>query len=444
MLQIAADATETVQVIDLRASSRALIAGSIGNLIEWYEFAIYGYMAPYIARQFFPSDTPLAAIMATFMVFALAFFMRPIGAVIFGRLTDKIGRRPVLVSIIVLMTVATTLIGLLPTAATIGGWAAVLLVICRIGQGLSGGGEMGGAVSLMVENAPADKRGLYGSWSFVGTVFGFVLGGAMATALTMALSADTMAAWGWRVPFLLALPMGAIALYIRTKVDETPHFKRVQARRLGAGHALAPGAIKYTAGYLLVTAGVVIVYNAVGNVFMVGMPTYLSRAFQVPPVQAYFLTLVTGLVGGLSMPLFGALSDRVGRRPVLLAGAVGTLVLSYPLYMLMGTGFNGGLLALFIAGVLIGVTGGPLPAFLSERFPTRHRGMGVAVVYAITVAIFGGSSPYVITWILQVTGDPLAAAYYTTLCGLISVVAMLAWHAGQADKRIEHLAPLED
>jgi MFS family permease len=444
MLHVAAESPDTIQVIDLKASSRALIAGSLGNLIEWYEFAIYGYMAPYIARQFFPSGTALAAIMATFMVFALAFFMRPLGAVIFGRLTDKIGRRSVLVTIIILMTIATTCIGLLPTAEAIGGWAAVLLVVCRIVQGLSGGGEMGGAVSLMVENAPEGKRGLYGSWSFVGTVFGFVLGGAMATVLAMILPASTMEAWGWRIPFLLALPLGAVALYIRTRIDETPHFKRVQARRLSGRDSLAPNPIAYTPAYLLVTAGIVVVYNAVGNVFMVGMPTYLSRAFQMPPVEAYFLTLVTGLVGGLSMPLFGALSDRIGRRPVLLAGALGTVVLSYPLYVLMGTGFNGGLLALFVAGILIGLVGGPLPALLSERFPTRHRGMGVAVVYAITVAIFGGSSPYVITWILQVTGDPLAAAYFTALCGVISVIAMLAWHAGQADKRIEHLAPLED
>lgn len=444
MVDIAVDRGETVQVIDLRASRRALISGSVGNLIEWYEFAIYGYMAPYIAKQFFPSGTPLTAIMATFMVFALAFFMRPLGAIIFGRLTDKIGRRSVLVSIIILMTVATTLIGLLPTAAAIGGWATVLLVLCRIGQGLSGGGEMGGAVSLMVENAPEDQRGLYGSWSFVGTVLGFVLGGAVATLLTLTVSTATMEAWGWRIPFLIALPMGAIALYIRTQVDETPHFKRVQAKRSISGDALAPSVIKYTPAYLLVTAGVVIVYNAVGNVFMVGMPTYLSSAFKVPPVQAYLLTLVTGLVGALSMPLFGALSDRVGRRPVLFAGALGTIILSYPLYMLMGTGFNGGLLALFIAGILIGMVGGPLPAFLSERFPTRHRGMGVAVVYAITVAIFGGSSPYVTTWIFQATGDPLAAAYYTTACGFISLIAIAAWHAGQTNRRIEHLAPLED
>lgn len=427
---------DTVEVLDVQASRKALVAGTLGNLIEWYEFAVYGYMAPYIATQFFASEIPGVAILSTFMVFALAFFMRPIGAIIFGRLTDRYGRRPILATIIIMMSLATAVIGVLPTAAQIGLLAPLLLVVVRIAQGLSGGGEMGGAVSLMVENAPANRRGLYGSWSFAGTTIGFVLGGTVATILAALLPADAMADWGWRIPFLLALPMGAVALYIRLRIDETPHFKRVQRERteVGSNAALPPSAIKLTAAYLLVTIGVLVVYNAIGNTFMVGMPTYLTTAFGLPPASAYFLTLITGLVGGLTMPLFGLLSDRVGRWPVLATGTIATLVLSYPLYLLMGTGFAGGVVALFVAGLLIGVVGGPMPAFLSERFATRNRGTGVSVIYAISVAVFGGSAPYVITWIFQITNNPYAAAIYTLLCAVISTVALLAWRFAKSER----------
>jgi len=437
--------TSEPDVIDVAASRKALVAGSIGNLIEWYEFAIYGYMAPYIASQFFPSEDPVASILSTFLVFALAFFMRPIGAIIFGRLTDKIGRRPILVTIILLMSVSTALIGLLPTAAVIGAWATVLLVILRMAQGLSAGGELGGAVSFLVENAPAGKRGLYASWTFAGSVFGFVLGGGVATVLALLIPAPQMAEWGWRIGFLIAVPLGIVALILRLAIDETPHFKNVLRERAEAGGVeakLPPTKIKFSFSFLLITLLVLVVYNAVGNVFQVAMPTYLGTAFALPAVEAYLLTLLTGVVAGISVPLFGALSDRVGRFPVLLAGAIGTVVLSYPMYLLMGSGIAGGIVALFLAGILIGLVGGPMPAFLSERFPTRNRGTGVAVVYGISIAIFGGGAPYAITWIFSVTGNPYAASFYTIFCGLISVIGLIAWRLSK--DRDVYNKPLED
>jgi MFS family permease len=432
------------QVLDVRASRRALIAGSLGNLVEWYEFAIYAYMAPIIAPLFFPSENPVTGILLTFLVLALAFFLRPIGAVVFGRLTDRIGRRPVLVMIIGLMAVATTAIGLLPTHASIGVLAPILLTLCRMAQGISAGGEMGGAVSLMVESAPEGKRGVYGSWTFVGTTLGFVLGGGVATLLAVLLPADDLASWGWRIGFLLAAPLGLVVIYLRMKVDETPHFKRVAAERAATGDSatvLAAPMPRQPLGYLFTTLGVVVVYNAVGNTFMVGMPTFLSSSYGMSFAEAYFLALITGAIGAASMPVFGALSDRVGRKPVLLAGSIGVVVLSYPLYKLMATGFAGGLVALVIAGVLIGVVGGPMPAFLSERFRTRNRATGVAVTYALSVAVFGGTAPYIITFLADRTGDPLSAAYYTLGCGAISVVALLTVRGVQ---RQEHQLTLRD
>jgi MFS family permease len=444
MVSAAQSTVGTVEVIDIKASRKALIAGSLGNLIEWYEFAIYAYMAPLIAPIFFPSEDPVAGILSTFVVLAMAFFMRPIGAVVFGRLTDRIGRKPVLVTIILLMSGGTAAIGILPGAEQVGALAGVLLVVCRLIQGISGGGEMGGAVSLMIENAPTGKRGLYGSWSFASTTFGFVVGGSVATILTLVLSPEDLASWGWRIPFLLAIPLGLIALYIRLRVDETPHFKRVQAERQG----LIPDTDavtqkrRYSFGYLVVTILVLVVYNAVGNTFQVGMPTYLSTAYGMDFLPAYLLSLVTGVTATICMPLFGALSDRVGRWPVLLGGAIATAVLSYPLYLMMEFGFGGGLVALFIAGALIGVIGGPMPAFLAERFPTRHRATGVSVIYALSVAIFGGFAPYIITWIYSVTGNPLAAAFYTAACAVLSVIGGIAWRLSSSHK--VHEQPLED
>jgi MHS family proline/betaine transporter-like MFS transporter len=432
------------QVLDVRASRRALIAGSLGNLVEWYEFAIYAYMAPIIAPLFFPSENPVTGILLTFLVLALAFFLRPIGAVIFGGLTDRIGRRPVLVLIIGLMAVATTAIGLLPTHATIGVLAPILLTLCRMAQGISAGGEMGGAVSLMVESAPEGKRGVYGSWTFVGTTLGFVLGGGVATLLAVLLSADDLASWGWRIGFLLAAPLGLIVIYLRMKVDETPHFKRVAAERAAIGDSTTVSAApmpRQPLGYLFTTLGVVVVYNAVGNTFMVGMPTFLSSSYGMSFAEAYFLALITGTIGAVTMPVFGALSDRIGRKPVLLAGSIGVVVLSYPLYKLMATGFAGGLIALVIAGIFIGVVGGPMPAFLSERFRTRNRATGVAVTYALSVAVFGGTAPYIITFLADRTGDPLSAAYYTLGCGVISLVALLTVRGVQ---RQEHQLTLRD
>lgn len=438
-----ATADRTVEIIDLKASRRALVAGSLGNLIEWYEFAIYAYMAPLIAPVFFPGDDPVTSILSTFAVLAVAFFMRPIGAVVFGRMTDRVGRKPALIIIILLMTAGTTAIGLLPGAGTIGVWAAVLLVVCRLVQGLSGGGEMGGAVSLMVENAPPNKRGLYGSWSFASTGFGFVLGATVSTILTLALPADVLAEWGWRIPFLLALPMGAIALFIRLKVDETPHFKRVLAdRAAGVEPKRINAPRRYTMGFLLTTVAVLVVYNAVGNTFQVGMPSYLSTAYGMDFLPAYLLALITGVVGSATIPLFGALSDRVGRQPVLLWGSLATVVLSYPLYWLMDLGFGGGVFALVVAGILIGAVGGPMPAFLAERFPTRHRATGVSVVYGLTVAIFGGFAPYIITWLYSATGDPLAGGYYTLGAAAISVIGCIAWKRSATDRA--HRGALED
>ncbi|MEV1296020.1 MFS transporter [Pseudonocardia sp. NPDC049635] len=430
-------ASGTSETLDARASRRALLAGSMGNLVEWYEYSLYGYMAPLIAVLFFPTADSTAGLLATFTLFALAFFLRPVGAAVFGRLADRLGRRPVLVLVITLMSTATALIGVLPTYAVIGIWAPLLLTLLRMVQGLAGGGEFGGAVSLMVEYAPPGRRGLYGSWSFFTTVMGFVAGAGMATLLISIFSEEAMLSWGWRIGFLVAAPLGLIALYLRMRVDETPVFTR-SARPSSEPSASVPpagGLLKQVA----TTVGIVVVYSCTGYTFMVLMPTYLSDTLGMPLAQSYLLTLINGCVAGLVIPFAGAWSDRVGRRAVMLTGTIATTVLSYPLFLMLGSGFGPALLALIIAGGLIGLVGGPLPALLSEQFPTRTRVTGVSLAYALSVALFGGTAPFVITAIVSATGTSLAAAYYTIGCSLITLVTLLSVRG-----RTSHLDPLQD
>jgi MFS family permease len=443
MAEVTATTQAVVQEIDLRKSRRALIAGALGNLVEWYEFALYGYLAPVISRQFFPGTDDAASLLATLSVFALAFFARPIGAVLFGRIGDRLGRKPQLVLIISIMMMATTAIGLLPTYATIGVWAPLLLVIIRLFQGLSAGGEVGGAVSLMVESAPPRRRGLYGSWSFMTTSLGFVLGGGTATILTMMLSAQDMSAWGWRVGFLLSLPMGLVIMYLRSRVDETPAYKKVLADRASAALNGDTDAGRPKSKWLrsgIVTLGVVVVYNCIGNTFMVGMPSYLTSAQHMTLQNSYLLTVLTGVTAVIVMPFAGALSDRIGRKPVILTGTIAVVVLSYPLFALLEVNMVWASISLIVAGTCIGVVGGPVPALLAERFPTRNRATGVAVSYSLSVAVFGGTAPFIINWLSSATADPRSAAYYTAICGVISLIAVLAL---PRRSRV-HLEPLQD
>ncbi|MFE3515205.1 MFS transporter [Streptomyces sp. NPDC059166] len=411
---------------------RALAAGAVGNFIEWYEFGVYGYFATIIAANFFTpgGGSEAEGLIATYASFALAFFFRPVGAALFGRLGDRIGRRPTLITVLLLMTGATTLIGVLPTYATVGALAPWLLTLLRVVQGLSAGGEFGGAVAVMTEFAPPGRRGLYGAWQSFTVALGLLAGAGVAAILATSLTEAALHDWGWRLPFLLTLPMGAVALWLRLKLDETPSFVR-ESTDAPAGPvqrtAPAPAPAGETAKAILLGAGRLMGWSAAGYTFLVVMPSYLQSVLDASFQQALVATVLANAGFAASILPAGRLSDRVGRRAVMLTGAVVIAVLSLPLLNLLQDPGSSAVLrgvAVFLAGAAVGMLAGPGPAMLSEMFPTSVRYTGLGLAYALSNAVFSGCAGLIITELVDRTGDADVPGYYAAATCAVSVLAL--------------------
>nr|WP_239157762.1 MFS transporter [Streptomyces sp. SID13726] len=402
-------------------SRRALVAGSVGNFIEWYEFGVYGYFATIIAARFFTPEggSEVEALVKTYASFALAFFFRPVGAALFGRLGDRVGRRPVLILVIVLMTAATTLIGALPTYAQVGALAPWLLTFLRVLQGLSAGGEFGGAVSVMTESAPPGRRGLYGAWQSFTVALGLLAGAGTAALLATSLTEDQLGSWGWRVPFLLTLPLGLGALWLRLRLDETPEFR---ARR----EEVRPPA-RAVAGAIALGAGRIMGWAAAGYTFLVVLPSYLQSTLNATFQQALIATVLANLGFAATILPAGLLSDRVGRRPVMATGAVLVVALAVPLLNLLqdgGTSDAAKGVAVFGAGAVVGLMAGPGPAMLAELFPTNVRYTGLGLAYALSNAVFSGCAGLIITKTVERTGNVDVPAYYAAATCAVSLLAL--------------------
>ncbi len=323
-------------VIDARQSRQALLAGSVGNFIEWYEFGVYGFLATVIAANFFSlqGESEITSLILTYAAFALAFFCRPIGAVIFGRIGDRIGRRPTLIAVLLLMTVATALIGVMPTYASIGVAAPLLLTLLRMFQGLFAGGEFGGAVSLMTEFAPKGKRGLFGAWQSLTVAFGLLAGAGLVALLAALLTPEQLHDWGWRIPFLLALPMGAVALWLRLKLQETPTFTQAQQTR---SRATQPPAVKLSGVAKTIALGIgrMMGWSAAGYTFLVVMPSYLQTSLHATFQQALVATVLANVGFALTILPAGILSDKLGRKTVMLTAVVAVILFTFPLLHLL-------------------------------------------------------------------------------------------------------------
>lgn len=412
--------------VDPATLKRVIVAAAIGNFVEWFDFAVYGFLATTIALQFFPSGDASAALLKTFAVFAVAFAFRPLGGIFFGMLGDRIGRKRTLAMTILLMAAATTLIGLLPTYAAIGVTAPILLTIIRCAQGFSAGGEYAGACAYLMEHAPHDQRAWYGSFVPVSTFSAFAAAAVVAYALEASLSAQAMGSWGWRLPFLIAAPLGLVGLYLRWKLDETPAFQAVTQE-----HAVAHSPLKETLrnhGRAICCLGAFVSLTALSfYMFTTYFATYLQVAGGLSRATALLVSLLALLFAAAICPLAGAFSDRVGRRATVVTACVLLMVVVFPSFQMASSGSFAasiiGVMLLAVGAVLCGVV---TAALLSETFPTRTRYTASAITYNMAYTLFGGTAPLVATWLISTTGSNLSPAFYLVAVSVLALVGGLA------------------
>lgn len=405
---------------------RVIVGASIGNAVEWFDFAIYGFLATILATNFFPSDDPTAGLLKAFAIFAAAFFVRPLGGLVFGPLGDRVGRQRVLAIVVVLMSAATVGIGLLPTYASIGVAAPVLLLVCRCLQGLSAGGEYGSGAVYLAEFAPKERRGFVVTVMLWAGVLGFLAGSVMVTALQSAISADAMTEWGWRIPFLMAGPLGLVGLYIRLRLDDSPEFVALSASDEVADNPLRE---VLTTSWRAITRvlGMFLVFNVGYYAVFAFVPGYLITPLGYSRMESFTSTTAAIAVALTVLLPTAALSDRIGRRPVLIAACALFLVCAYPAFLLVDSGsFAAAVTAHCLLAAIVALYMSAVVTAGVELFATRVRASGFSIGYNIASAVFGGTTPYVVTWLTARTGDHAVPAYYLTAAAIGSL-ATVVW-----------------
>jgi MHS family proline/betaine transporter-like MFS transporter len=404
---------------------KAVVAGVIGNALEWYDFGVYGYLVSTISLLFFPVGDPLVSRLLTFAVFGVGFVMRPVGSIVFGIYGDRAGRRKALSAVIFLMALSTFAIGLLPTYKQVGVLAPILLVIARLLQGLSAGGEGGGSTSYIVEYAAEGRRGFTGSWQQATVGGGFLLGSLSAALVTQLVPHGEMAVWGWRIPFLLGLVVGLFGGYVRWRYNDTPKFNEVKQQGEVSKSPLVEALTKYWRETLTVF-GMSLHFTVAYYIPIVFMTSYVVSVAKLAPSSALWINVTCLVVYVALTPVWGALSDKVGRKPLMLLSAGGFVVLAYPLFMMASSGSL--LLALgaqLTMIILLSFYAGPVPAAFSEVFPTRVRYTALSIGNNLAVAIFGGFAPFIATWLIKATGNNLAPSYYLMAAAAISFLVVL-------------------
>jgi MHS family proline/betaine transporter-like MFS transporter len=403
----------------------AVAAGIIGNIMEWYDFALYGYMASILAALFFPSDNTIASLLATYGVFAAGFVMRPLGSAFFGWLGDTISRSTAMLVSVAMMAIPTVVLGLLPTYESIGLAAPVLLILVRLTQGLSVGGEFSSSVTYLVETSPVNKRGLSGSYANVGSMAGMLLGSGMATLTTNLLPSDAIQAWGWRLPFLFGAILGVIAIWLRRHLPKSSHFQDHDTQREETSplkEAFTEN-VKETVQAVLVASS----YGALFYISLVFLPNWLKEYTGFPLYQAMaYNTLATALLLVL-IPVMGWMSDRFIRRTLIVAISLGLFAFSaYPLLSWLD---SGSLVSVVVVQILfaifIAVLCGVAPAMFVELFPTKDRLSGYSVAYNIGLGVVGGATPMISTWLISITGNKNTLAGFMICVAVIGVAALI-------------------
>jgi MFS transporter, MHS family, proline/betaine transporter len=416
-------------------TKRAVAAAALGNMTEWYDFGVYSYLATTVSLVFFSDLPPSLGIVAALGTFAVSFLVRPLGGLFFGPLGDRIGRTRVLSFTVILMALGTGLIGVVPSYDSIGIAAPLLVLFGRLVQGFSTGGEYGGAMTFIAEYAPDRRRGFLGSWLEFGTLTGYAFGAILVTCLTTLLDRSQMLSWGWRIPFLLALPLGVVGLYLRLRLEETPAFERLLAS--SSEHKGTPARTEFRLilthwRSVLMVGGLIIMWNVTSYMLTSYMPTYLTSTLpayggsRTSTATSQALQVAVLLLLMVIITFLGRLSDRVGRRPILLVGSVGLVVFSLPAVLLLRVGglvpTFGGLLIIALMLVCFSST---LPSTLPAMFPTEIRYGGLAITYNIFVSAFGGTTAVVTSALVLTTGDLNWPGYYLIAVGIIGTISAL-------------------
>ncbi|WP_236792194.1 MFS transporter [Amycolatopsis sp. GM8] len=409
-----------------------LSLAAVGNVFEWFDFTVYGFFAPQIAATFFPSTNPLTGLLSTFLVFVIGFLARPIGGLFFGRLVDRIGRKSVMLTSMLLMAAGALLIGIAPGYATAGALGGIVVVIGRLCQGLSAGGEQGSSGMFLVEWAGPGRRAFYGSFLNSVATTGVLMGALFGALLTTTLGKETVTAWAWRIPFFVGAALALVVLFLRRSLEETPVFREVQAahKSVQKAEADAEKTTKATnrmgnGGVFIVVIGLCALWATTTFITLVFTPTFAFSIVGVKASGSLWAVVVGAALTSLLIPFGGDISDRIGRRPAIFFSAIGYLVLALPLFALITT--TKAFWAVLLLEVVMAFFSAPIlgvgVATIVELFTGRHHGLLVSFSMAVGVTIFGGFGPYICTWLIKVTGQPLSICYWILFVSLLTLVA---------------------
>ena len=410
-------------VLTIPAVRRAVLASVIGNGLEWFDFLSYAYFASSIGRAFFPSTDPGASLLLTLGVFGVGFVVRPLGGILLGIYADRAGRRKALSLLILMMALGTLIVGLTPAYATIGLAAPILVILARVIQGLSVGGEFGSAAAMLTEFAPPHRRMFYGSFQMASQGVALLLASAFGLLLTSLLSPAQLSDWGWRVPFLFGALIGPVGFYIRHNVGESPEFLRLQAARI-VGQVR--GSLSVSA--IICAMGVIIVGTALNYLWHSYAPIFVTRELHLPLSAALGATTVAGVVAIVAYPISGWIADRVGAFRLFFPVVIVFAFCAWPLYHFVSSAPS--VERLFVAEIaatlFLALMSGPHPGMLSALFPAAVRSTGIAISYNIAVTLFGGLAPETVTWLIRESGSPMMPAYYQIGAAILSLVMVAA------------------
>lgn len=401
----------------------AIVAATIGNGLEWFDFTVFGFFAALISKQFFPKEDPLNAILLTVTIYGVGFFMRPVGAIVLGVYADRSGRKAALTVTILAMALGTALLGFAPTYSQAGVFGAVVLMLARLIQGFSAGGEVGSATSYLVEYAKPGERGLAASWQQTSQALAVVLGGLCGVAITQFLPQEAVESWGWRVPFWFGLLIGPVGLYIRARLDETPVFAAETTRKSQSPllETLSEHGRGVASGF-----GVTILWTVCTYVLLFYMPLYVEKFLSIPAKDAFVSTTLGGLVLMFGCPVAGKVSDRIGRKTLLLMAACAIGVVVIPLFAWLNANPTLPVLIVvqMVLGFLLAAFTGPAPALLAEQFPAGLRSTGLSLAYNFAVTLFGGFAALIVTLLIEKTGLKIAPSFYVAAAALVSIVTL--------------------